>query len=211
MKLYGYANSPNDRRVRAVAYHLGLDFEYVQIDLAKGEQHAPEFLAINPNGRIPTLVDGDFVLWETIAIMQYLASRTENTLWPADDRTRADIMRWQAWTFAHWGAAVGTMTFEKLAKQIIGEGAPDEAKIKEALEEFHTHSAVLNDHLKGREWIVGEALTLADLSPAAMLTYHQLLELPLADYPEIERWYASIETLDAWKRTVPPFLRGEAP
>ena len=78
MKLYGFPGSPNTWKVRAVAAHLGLPVEDVHVDLKKGEQRAPAYLALNPTGRTPTLVDGDFVVWESAAIMQYLASRKPN-------------------------------------------------------------------------------------------------------------------------------------
>ena len=101
MKLYGFPGSPNTWKVRAVAAHLGLAVQDVLVDLGKGEQRAPDYLALNPTGRTPTLVYGDFVLWESAAIMQYLATQKPNALWPEDTRTRADIMRWQSWHLQH--------------------------------------------------------------------------------------------------------------
>ena len=96
MKLYMNPTSPNVRRVRLTAAVLGLQLEEKNLDLAKGEQKRPEFLAFNPNGAVPTLVDGDFVLTESRAIMQYLASRKpESGLLPHDERARADVTRWQ--------------------------------------------------------------------------------------------------------------------
>jgi len=101
MKLYCFPPSPNTWKVRAVAAHLGLPLELHIVDLTKGLQRTPEYLALNPGGRTPTLVDGDFVLWESTAIMQYFASHKPNTLWPDDARVRADIAHWQAWHLAH--------------------------------------------------------------------------------------------------------------
>ena len=76
MKLYDFPFSPNCRKVRAVAYEVGAAFEAVPVDLLRGDQRAPEHLARNPNGRVPVLEDGAFVLWESIAIMRYLAAGT---------------------------------------------------------------------------------------------------------------------------------------
>ena len=103
MKLYGFPPSPNTWKVRAVAAQLGIKLELQLVDLSKGEQRTPSYLALNPTGRTPTLVDGDFKLWESTAIMQYLASRSTNSLWPNDARVRADIMRWQSWQLQHFG------------------------------------------------------------------------------------------------------------
>ena len=97
MKLYGFPPSPNTWKVRAVAHHLGIPLEFSFVDLSKGEQRKPDYLAINPSGRTPTLVDGDFILPESNAIMQYLAGEKPNSLWPDDARARADITRWQCW------------------------------------------------------------------------------------------------------------------
>jgi glutathione S-transferase len=102
MKLYGFPPSPNSWQVRALAAHLGVPLEFEFVDITKGESHTPAYLALNPTGRTPTLVDGDFKLWESHAIMQYIASKTASSLWPDDVRARADITRWQSWTLAHW-------------------------------------------------------------------------------------------------------------
>jgi len=125
MKLYGFAGSPRTWKVRALAAHLGIPLEYENLDFAKGDNRTPKYLALNPAGRTPTLVDGDFVLWESDAIMQYLASKKPNTLWPDDARTRADIMRWQNWQSAHWGSdACVPLIGQNVVKAILGMGAP---------------------------------------------------------------------------------------
>jgi len=82
MKLYGFSPSPNTWKVRAVAAHLGIPLEFEFVDLTKGGSHTPDYLALNPTGRTPTLVGGDFKLWESTAIMQYIASRKPNSLCP---------------------------------------------------------------------------------------------------------------------------------
>src|SRR5688500_2546204 len=103
MKLYGFPASDNTWKVRAFAAQLGQGLAFEFVDLTKGQSRTPEFLALNPPGRTPVLVDGDFALWESNAIMQYLASQKPNSLWPDDVRVRADIMRWMSWQLAHWG------------------------------------------------------------------------------------------------------------
>ena len=96
------------------------------VDLSRGEQRTPDYLALNPTGRTPTLVDGDFVLWESNAIMQYLASGKPNALLPDDARTRADIARWQSWQLAHWGKeACQPLMFERVVKAVFNLGPCD--------------------------------------------------------------------------------------
>src|SRR5262245_52532243 len=102
MKLYGFPPSPNTWKVLAAARHMGLPLELEIVDLTKGQQRTNEYLALNPCGRTPVLVDGDLRLWESNAILQYLGAKAGTPLWPEDARTRADIMRWQSWQLAHW-------------------------------------------------------------------------------------------------------------
>lgn len=94
MKLYSHPLSPNGRKVLIVAAHLGVKLEIENIDVAARKHQLPEYLKLNPNALFPTLQDGDFVLWESNAITQYIASKKPgNTLYPRDERMRADIAR----------------------------------------------------------------------------------------------------------------------
>src|SRR5499426_3212815 len=120
MKLYGFPPSPNTWKVRAVAAHIGIPLELALVDLSKGQQRTAEYLAINPTGRTPTLIDGDLKLWESTAIMHYLASRSANSLWPNDPAKQADIMRWQSWNLQHWSAgACQPLLFQRLVKKLL--------------------------------------------------------------------------------------------
>jgi len=207
MKLYYHPNSPNCVDVRATANHLGIQLDLQLVDLLKGAQRDSSFLRINPNGKVPTLVDGDFALSESNAIMQYLASKKpNNSLWPADDRTRADICRWQFWQASQWNKATGTLVWENMIKKFLGQGGPDPAKIKEGEELFHSSAAVLDGHLKDREYLAANALTLADFSVAAMLIYARPARLPLEKYENIRAWYERLEKLDAWKKALPAMM-----
>ena len=142
MKLYGFPDSPNTWKVRAVIAHLGLPVEETFVDLMKGEQTAPSYLAVNPTGRTPTLVDGDFALWESTAIINYLASLKPSTLWPDDAKPRADIMRWQSWHLQHWGPqACEPLVFERLVKGVPEHGPADAAAVEKALQAFDKERA----------------------------------------------------------------------
>jgi len=202
MKLYGFPPSPNTWKVRAVAAHLGIPLELEFIDLTK--PRTPDYLAINPTGRTPTLVDGDFTLSESNAIMQYLASRTSNSLWPEDARTRADIVRWQSWQLAHWSAdACLPLIFQRLVKKFLNLGAPDEAVVAKATECFNREARMLDAHLAKQPYLVGDAVTLADFGVAASLFYAKEGELPLASYPHIQDWFGRVSALPAWRDTAP--------
>jgi glutathione S-transferase len=204
MKLYVNVMSPNVRRVRLTAAVLGLEMEETKIDFAKGEHKSAEYLALNPNGAVPLLVDGDFVLNESRAIMQYLASKKpESGLLPRSEQERADVTRWQFWDASHFSPQLGMLAFQKFVKPMMGLGEPEQAKIDEALVGFRRFGAVLNGRLEGRRYVVGEALTLADLTLASSLMYAQQTDAPLGEFPSLKAWFSRIAEMDAWKKTGP--------
>ena len=204
MKLYGFPPSPNTWKVRAVAAHLGLPLACEFVDLSKGQQRTPEYLALNPTGRTPTLVDGDFTLWESNAIMQYLADRTPNSLWPNDARVRADIIRWQSWQLAHFSKeGCEPLIFQRLVKKLLNLGPPDEAVLALGTEAFKREAGVLDAHLAKQSYLVGTEITLADFAVAAPLFYAKEAELPLAAYPHVRDWFARVSALPAWNESAP--------
>lgn len=205
MKLYGFPPSPNTWKVRAVAAHLGLPVEEVFVDLMKGAQMDPDYLALSPTGRTPTLVDGDFVLWESTAIMNYLASQKPNTLWPDSPKARADIMRWQSWHLQHWGPqACEPLIFERLVKPFINMGPPDAAAVEKGLQAFAKEARVLDHHLATRSHLVGNDVTVADFSVVSPLVYAKEAGLPLASYPSLQEWADRILAMPAWRDSAPP-------
>ena len=198
MKLYGFPPSPNTWKVRAVAAQLGGAIDLELVDLTK--PRTPDYLALNPTGRTPTLVDGDFVLWESNAIMQYLAGRAPNPLWPNDARTRADIMRWQSWQLAHWSKeACEPLIFQRLVKKILNLGPPDDAILAKGTEAFNREAQLLDAHLSKRSYLVGNGVTLADFAVAAPLFYTKEAELPVASYSRLRDWFARVSALPAWR------------
>ena len=204
MKLYGFPASPNTWKVRAVASHLKIPLQLELVDLTKGGQRAPAYLALNPNGRTPTLVDGDFTLWESNAIMQYIASKTPNALWPNDDRARADITRWQCWQLAHWGAeACAPITFQRLVKKLVNLGPPDDAVVAKATEAFNKEAKLLDAHLAKQPCLVGKEVTLADFAVAAAMIYAREAELPVGPYANLRGWFERVTALPCWRDTAP--------
>jgi glutathione S-transferase len=204
MKLYLFPPSTRVLAIVALKNHLGLDCEIKLIDLGRGDQLAPEYLALNPNKKMPTLTDGEFVLWESNAILFYMAAkRPESGLWPSDLCGQADVLRWLAWESAHWDAeSCGMVAFEKASKAVLGLGASDPAFIARGEQNFVRFATVLDDHLKGRGWLVGEQLSIADLSIAAFVPSAVRLELPVARFGEITRWYDGVAALPAWRDAV---------
>ena len=204
MKLYFHPMSGNSRRVLLTAEHLQVPLERVVIDLPKGEQKGAPHLARNPNARVPVLEDGDFVLWESRAIMQYLCDKTPGqTLMPTEARAKADVNRWLSWCAMDMSPANALLVVEHVVKPLTGR-ATDPAEVERGLGLWNRAAAVLNAHLSGKTWISGERLSLADYSLAAGFALAPMAKMPLGDYPHIRSWFARVQELDAWKRTAPP-------
>ena len=204
IELYVFPPSPRAFKTMAVAEHLGLDWTMRVVDLMKGEQKRPEYAALNPNMRMPTLKDGDYVLWEANAIGQYLAGKKpESGLLPADEKGRLDVTRWQFWDLAHWEPAVAIFLRENLLKPIIlKSGEPDPVEIAKGVEAFSPLAAVLDNQLKGMKFVTGDTPTVADFSLAAPLNYTQMARIPIEPYREIRRWYDTMHALPAWQKTL---------
>ena len=203
LTIHAFPLSPRNFKVLVVANQLGLEYEFRFCDFAKGMQKSAEYTGVNPNQKAPAIEDGDFKLWESNAIIQYLASKKpEIGLLPKDERARADVNRWLFWESTTWDPACATIVFERVVKALFGPGGPDAAEVEKGLKKFTACAAILDAHLKGRAFMCGEALTIADLSLASALTMATPAQLPLADYPNIQAWAARIMELQAWKKTL---------
>lgn len=202
MKLY-YFHTPNPRLACAVARHAELPLEHVLVDLGKGEHRRPDYLAINPNGKVPTLIDGDLTLWEAPAIAFHLARKAGSALWPQDAAGQTEVIRWLSWETAHFSRHAGALYFERVIKPWLGNEA-DAAQLESATGFFHQFATVLDGHLKGREYLLGDRLTLADFFVARMLPYAREAQLPLDSYGDITRWHGQLMALPAWREPFPP-------
>ena len=205
MKLYFHPMSGNSRRVLLVATHLGVPLERVMVDLPKGEHRQTPHLARNPNGRVPVLDDDGFLLWESRAIMVYLAEKTPGqTLYPTDTRGRADVNRWLFWCAAHMAPANTVLVFENFVKAVTGRGPADPAEVARGEALVAQYAPVLDAHLAGKTWVAQDRLTLADFSLASSFALAGPARLPIADYTNLRAWLGRVQELDAWKRTAPP-------
>lgn len=200
MKIYDFAPSPNARKVRFVAYELGLEPTFTNVNIFKGESRTPEFLAKNPNGRIPVLEDDGLVLWESNAIVMYLAStRPEKGLLPTDPKQRAEVDQWLFWQSGDFGPAIGKVVFERVVKKFAGLGDPDQAVVDAGLRDFKTCAAVLNAALEGKEYLVGR-LSVADFGVMALLTVHEMAGMDLSPYPALNAWYGRMMARESVRR-----------
>jgi glutathione S-transferase len=200
LKLYGDPGSGSTRRVSAALYHIGGDFEFQMVDLLKGENRAPEFLALNPNGMIPALVDGDVVLYEASAINLYLVDKFGSDLLPKG-RDRGLALQWMFWAAEQWRQGPPVLFNERIVK--LAMGLPEDPRaIADADASIRKWSAILDAHLEGRRYVVGDAFTLADIDLAAPFSHLSRTRPPYHEFPNVMAWHQRLlDEVPAWSRT----------
>ena len=203
MRLFIFPPSARALATVALKDHLNIECEIVPVDLSRGDQRTPEYSACNPNQKMPMLEDDGFVLWESNAILFYLANKSRSGLWPSDLKGQADVLRWLSWESAHWDAeSCGMVAYEMASKAVLGLGPPDPSFIARGQQNFARFAAVLNESLRRHAWLTGDALRIADFSIAGLVPSAERMQLPVMNFPEIARWYAAIAALPAWRRAL---------
>lgn len=203
LALYTTLTSANGRKVMAVSEHLGLTPEVRLINVYEGEGQTPEYIAINPTGKIPTLVDEKITLSESNAIMQYLAEAYgECRLYARDPVERAVVSSWLFWESAHWQPALfpvlSGFVGHKLRPAFVPapSSPPDwnHEQLRPLLDRLETH-------LAGRTFLACDRVTIADFSVAGMMTYFRSADFPFSTFPNLAAWYGRVEALPAWRDT----------
>lgn len=198
MKIY-WIKAQAPLRVLALVKHLGIEAETIEVDLVGGGLKTPDFAALNPNLKAPTLVDGNLVLWEASAIMAYLCVKSGSDMWPTrNPAEQVEVLRWLSWTDSHWSPAVAPFYFEHIVKTTFGFAEPDLASLPARVPELRRYAEVLDAHLKGRDWLACDRLTIADFQAASMAAYWRQSEMPFEEFPNIVRWLDGLARLPAW-------------
>ena len=178
------------------------------VDYFSQGQKQPEYLAINPNAELPALVDGDFTLWESNAILQYAADKFGPvSAYPQEPKIRADINRWHLWEAGKWSPACYVYLVENVVKPLTGSAA-DVAILQAHAPTFHRLAEILQNSLVGKTWLCGVDVSLADIAIAAPMHLHPHQKMPLESYPDLQSWMARIEALPCWQRSDPSALLG---
>ena len=205
MKLYYYPISPSCRKVLGVINHLGLTVELEEMTPWSSGLRTEEFLKLNPNGKVPVLVDGDFVLWESCAIIVFLAEKVPgNDLVPVDPHQRAEMWQWIMWEAAHFTHAVSGYFLESFVKPAFLGGEPDAKVLANSLEKIDEFAPALERRLQNRPFILGNRVTLADFAVGNISEHQRMGNVPWAKYPNIQAWFDRMETVPAWAECIPP-------
>jgi glutathione S-transferase len=197
LKLHGFPMSPNTRRARLLLEELGLPYDFVNVDLMTAEHRGEEYRALNPTMRVPTLVDADFTLWESNAILVYLAEKhASGTLAGDGARERGEIARWMFMNAAHLSPSIARIFAHTIR-------LPEDKRIPRIAEEGRADVerclGPLDAQLDGKDWITGR-FTIADISIAPALSAAPMLGIDLAPTPNVAAWMQRMADRPSWKK-----------
>jgi glutathione S-transferase len=187
LKFY-YAPMTSATRVHWALEELGVPYEKVKVDLAGGEQRKPEYLALNPNGKVPMLVVDGHPIFESLAILLYLGEQygVEKGLFPALGPARAEAFKWMSWGSVTVGDALTRLlrnTSERFPAEERNEKAAEAAK-----KDMASALALLDGALAGKSYLLGEEFSLVDASLAAFLPFMARLGIDLSPYANLNAW-----------------------
>lgn len=202
LKIYADPITINCRKVLAGLQLMKVPYELDLVSFFAGEHTQDQYLSINPNATLPTAVDNELTLWESNAILQYVADKNgESNFYPPDAEQRANINRWMFWEATNWFASCYVYMLENCAKPLVGAD-PDVALLEAESERFQKLAGILDSQLERTTWLCGESVTLADISVAAPIHMHEYAGIPLADFPNLHQWMTQrIESLPCWQNT----------
>lgn len=198
--VWGRKNSSNVKKVLWCLTELGLTYQQKDAGGPFGGLDTPEYLAMNPNKTIPTYQDGEFILWESNAILSYLADKYDDgTLLPHNAEFRARAAQWMYWSdgslFPYIKAMMGLLVRTPAEQR-------DPVRVAELKQSLNRLIAMLNDDLAQRDYIAGDVFSIADMALAPLLYPWREVCHDRPDFPHIERWFARIETRPAYRDIV---------
>lgn len=200
MRIWGRTNSVNVKKVLWCCAELGLDFERIDAGMQFGVVNTPEYRRLNPNGLVPTIEEDGFVLWESHAIVRYLAAKHgAGALWPNDLRQRADADRWMDWASASFAAA-----FRPVFWNLVRTPAEkrDLAAVEAGVRRCVELAGYVDAALAGRHYIAGERFTMGDIPLGCHL--HLWLNMPVERpaHPHLAAWHARLRERPAFAKWV---------
>jgi len=194
MKLYCFGESGNAYKAALTLTLADLEWSPVFVDFFNGEGRSPEFRALNPMGEVPVLLDGDTVLTQSGVILDYLSSKT-GQFGGRSAAERREVLRWMFWDNHKLSGQAGPARF---LGNFLPEAKRPEGVIPYLQGRLKAAYTVLDAHLAGRSWIVGDAPTIADFSCCGYLYYPEPFGFTRTDWPEIDAWLNRIASLPRW-------------
>jgi glutathione S-transferase len=203
LEVYCDPCSVNSRKVLAGLDLLGTEYKFNYVNYFTGEHKEEGYLKLNPNGTMPTAIDGDCAITESNAILQYAADHThggDSPAYPKDIKKRADVNKWLLWEASVWFPSCYVYLVEYVVKPLLG-AQPDEAVIEGEAVKWHKLASVLEGQLSKTKFIAGDEISIADIAMAAPMHLRKQQRLPLDGYPKLLQWMEGIEKLPSWQKT----------
>jgi len=203
MKLYYHPASTASRPIMLFAAEAGIALEMQLVDIFKGEHRQPTYAAINPNALVPVLEDGEFRLTESSAILKYLADKIDSPLYPKGLQQRARVNERMDWfnTQLSRDYVFGLVFAQLLPHHKRRSDEAQAGTVQWGQQRSKVWLQVLNDHIlgPGRNYVCGDAITIADHLGAGLLTLGEVIGCEFADHPYVQGWLARMKALKSWK------------
>jgi glutathione S-transferase len=198
MKLYHFP-SPNPQKITFALHELGLECELVPVDLSKGEQRGSQFLALNPFGRVPVLVDDGLMLWESHAILAYLGEKT-GKLWPTTAAGRADALRWMFFLAQHISPSATDLAFNRIAVKLLGIPGDQDA-IARGEKALPGVIGIIEGQLAKGKWMLSNEFSLVDCDYTPVLNVIEKAGFSYRDFPKVQAYLDACRSRPAWQKT----------
>jgi glutathione S-transferase len=200
LKIWGRATSSNVQKVLWCCAELGIEFERVDVGGPFGGNQDPEYLALNPNGLVPTVKDGDLVIWESNTICRYLAAtRGGERLYPSDPARRTQVERWMDWQLAGPGAPMGTLLYGLVRSK-------PEQRDRAAIEAARLRAAaaweIVDETLSGRPYLAGAELSLAEIVLGTLVYRWHNFPIERPPMENLRAWYERLRARPGFKKYI---------
>lgn len=196
IQIYGSPKS-SAGRCFLMLEECGLSYKHMPLDMSQKEHKAEAFLKLNPNGKVPCIMDDDFVLWESAAIVQYLAQKHKPEMLGTSLQEKALVQQWSFWTMTE---AQPPMIDILIQNYFVPEDKRDTALIARREAQLPNLFAVLENELKNKKFLVGNSYTVADLMVGSAINVAMKLHINLAAFPNIKSWMAELQGRPAWRK-----------
>jgi glutathione S-transferase len=196
VKLY-YSQNLNPRVAVAVARYLGSPVQYIRAS-PRNPQQEDAFRSINPNTLVPVLVEEDRTLWETDAIACRLSVLAASDFWRTGEQ-QVDMIKWISWGTHHLTNAASVLYWHRIIVPTFSDEVAEPQVLENALNDFRRFAAILDTHLGGRTWLIGDRISYADFRVATSLPFAAGAGLPVDEFPQVRRWNEQLLAIDAWR------------
>lgn len=196
IQIYGSPRS-SAGRCFLMLEECGLSYQVMPIDMVNKEHKSEKFLKLNPNGKVLCMVDDGFVLWESAAIVQYLAQKHQPAMLGTNPKDQALVQQWSFWTMTEAQPPLVDILIQML---FVPEDKRDMALVARREKQLPNIFAVLESELKGKKYLVGNTYSVADLMTGSAMNLAMGLKLDLSAYPNIKAWLSEMQSRPAWRK-----------